>query len=302
MKVRPRYLTSISEDLTVLDLVVPATEEDYEMAVAYHLPALAVVGWRLKSGPRKVLRQLRRSYKAGNADPDSVKDHLLRMALPKVQERMREKQTVRFGRSWRKDRKGRQLVIRPSRDLGHIRDSDSDVFCLAPWPTADDVDAFTRWIEQALFREVVRLLDERVDLLDGPRLNLSVAREDALARVVKTSGDWVETLAQPTELDDSPDPEVVTRLQSEYRTAMDDVARLDVEAEDLKALGDIMGSIHSGDRAWARRNTLRKARLEIKLRRIALQHPESVRHVHAAWRAAKSLGELGEPLPLDTAA
>ena len=238
-----------------------------------------------------MLSKLRRGYEAMGVDPASVKEHLLSLALEVVHKKMVEMQPVRFGRSWLTDQEGRQKLIRPARYLGHIRPPDSrGRYCLVPWPTAEDVDAFTRWLEQALLREVRLLLEERVDILDDPWVWRMGAGTDALDDVT-SSTDVSAVIAEDA------DPIVnIVDLSEEYETAMKELAR-HVDAEDLAALVDIVSSIWSGEPAWSRRNTQRQGRLGMKLRQIHGDHPENTRLVHRAWRAAEMLGVAREPLP-----
>ena len=152
----PRYLPKISEDLTVLDLVEPASEADHEMAMARHLPQLARRRWILTADQRDLLRAF--CNENGESSFRSGKETLLRMALPRVREQMKEKQTVRLGRIWLTQGNGRRRILRPSRELGYINEPNGDRFCLVPWPQADKVDAFARYLEQCLIGDAIREL------------------------------------------------------------------------------------------------------------------------------------------------
>ena len=290
-KIRPRYLQPISTDLTVLNLIVPATDEDFESAVEYHLPVLAELPWKLSPLQQAVLSKLLQGYQSIGAKPGSVKLDLLTMALLRVLDLKDEEQAVRIGRSWLTDENGRQLIFRPSLflgDTGKSHESNGDEYWIPSWLTAECVDAFTRWLEQVLLREVRRLLEERVDILDDAwRWTQENGIDDGMMSSTGAVATMVEGVAPVVD---------ITGLRAEYEAAMGEIGR-HVNPEDLTELLDIMRAIHSGERAWSGENSPREARVGMRLRYILCDHPESAPCVHQAWRAADALGAVDEPLP-----
>lgn len=281
MKIRPRYLPPISKDNTVLDLVTPATEEDFESAARWHLPTLAEVPWRLGPAEQAVLATYFRRYEELGADPKAVKVDLLRVALEIVQVSMTQKQTVRFERSWLKGRDGRKRMVVPASYLGWTGAPPTDVIDLTRCPTAEKVDWFTRWLEQQLIGVSARFLGERQDLLDDRASKLEFVGFTELADPCSSTFE----------------PDYVRWLQGEYSTSIAALLSALDDPSHRSAVIDVLEAVHSGASAWSRTNALRRDRLAIQLRSVRRLVPECVSLVHRAWHAADELAIAGAPLP-----
>lgn len=291
MRTAPRYLVRPSENNAVFNVIAPGSDDDFEEGAHYLLAPLAGMSWRLGQRRRAVLAGLSREWRC---DATMVKLHVLRLALPSVLKFMYEERRVRFGATWLRDDEGEIRTLRPGPDLGHVRAADgSTSYCLDSSPSADDVDAFGRWIEQSLLGEARRLLDERVDILnDARQWHSGLDAHDALTRAVSLGENEEVAALVPDGLIHQPD--AICLALREYEEATCALARTGLE---IDAILDLLNAIHAGAPAWSRNHQRRRDRLAMHLRQLVGAHPEIVALVRRAWEAADILGEAGVTLP-----
>jgi hypothetical protein len=146
---RPRFINSISEDLTVLDLILPESDAD----VLDQLAPLAAAHWQLGPGEWQMLRDLAHSR---DVSLYALKLQLLTDALGALHADLLAPRFVRHGqegRQWIKDRKGRRRAFSPAVVWGGMGPwRDDDRFELDPSLTAEKMDLFSMWLERQLIR------------------------------------------------------------------------------------------------------------------------------------------------------
>ncbi len=291
MNATPHFLRPPSEDNAIWSLVAPQSDGDLEEAAHYMLTPLARVSWRLNRLRRAVLATLLREWRC---DATMVRLHLLRIALPSVLDLMYEERRVRFGTTWHKDDQGEIRPLRPGPDLGHVRAPDgSTSYCLDPRPTAENVDAFGKWMEQTLLSEARRLLDERVDILNDAReWYMGRDADDALAHAVGLGG---EDIADQVPDGLATQPDAICLATGEFEAVMRLLDEAGVEVDEIL---DLLTAIHAGAPAWSRNHQYRRDRLAMRLRQLVAARPEVVPLVRRAWEAVDVLGAAGVTLPV----